>query len=233
MSEEKNAPEIEVDFRKVLLADFQLACVSREVSLLGRKEVLTGKAKFGIFGDGKEMCQIALAKVVRPGDWRSGYYRDQTFMMSRGLLNVQQYFAALYGHADVKHEPFSAGRQMGGHFATRILNDEGDWLDQMADVNSSSDISPTGGQMPRLLGLAQASKIYKSMPDLAKLSAKFTSEGNEIAVGTIGDASTSQGAFWETMNAACVLEVPMLMSVWDDGYGISVPKARMDLRFSE
>ena len=224
MSEEKNAPEIEVDFRKVLLADFQLACVSREVSLLGRKEVLTGKAKFGIFGDGKEMCQIALAKVVRPGDWRSGYYRDQTFMMSRGLLNVQQYFAALYGHADVKHEPFSAGRQMGGHFATRILNDEGDWLDQMADVNSSSDISPTGGQMPRLLGLAQASKIYKSMPDLAKLSAKFTSEGNEIAVGTIGDASTSQGAFWETMNAACVLEVPMLMSVWDDGYGISVPK---------
>jgi len=224
MSEEKNAPEIEVDFRKMLLADFQLACVSREVSLLGRKEVLTGKAKFGIFGDGKEMCQIALAKVVRPGDWRSGYYRDQTFMMSRGLLNVQQYFAALYGHADVKHEPFSAGRQMGGHFATRILNDEGDWLDQMADVNSSSDISPTGAQMPRLLGLAQASKIYKSMPDLAKLSSKFTSEGNEIAIGTIGDASTSQGAFWETMNAACVLEVPMLMSVWDDGYGISVPK---------
>tara|TARA_B100000767_G_scaffold274943_1_gene309685 strand:- start:1955 stop:4339 length:2385 start_codon:yes stop_codon:yes gene_type:complete len=224
MSEEKNAPEIEVDFRKMLLTDFQLACVSREVSLLGRKEVLTGKAKFGIFGDGKEMCQIALAKVVRPGDWRSGYYRDQTFMMSRGLLNVQQYFAALYGHADVKHEPFSSGRQMGGHFATRILNDEGDWLDQLADVNSSSDISPTGGQMPRLLGLAQASKIYKSMPDLAKLSGKFTSKGHEIAIGTIGDASTSQGAFWETMNAACVLEVPMLMSVWDDGYGISVPK---------
>lgn len=224
MSVERNAPEIEVDFRKLLLTDFRLACVSREVSLLGRKEVLTGKAKFGIFGDGKEMCQIALAKVVRPGDWRSGYYRDQTFMMSRGLLNVQQYFAALYGHADVKHEPFSAGRQMGGHFATRILNDEGDWLDQMADVNSSSDISPTGGQMPRLLGLAQASKIYKSMPDLAKLSSKFTSDGNEIAIGTIGDASTSQGAFWETINAACVLEVPMLMSVWDDGYGISVPK---------
>ena len=224
MSDKKNAPEIEVDFRKMLLADFQLACVSREVSLLGRKEVLTGKAKFGIFGDGKEMCQIALAKVVRPGDWRSGYYRDQTFMMSRGLLNVQQYFAALYGHADVKHEPFSAGRQMGGHFATRILNDEGDWLDQMADVNSSSDISPTGGQMPRLLGLAQASKIYKTLPDLAKLSKNFTREGNEIAIGTIGDASTSQGAFWETINAACVLEVPMLMSVWDDGYGISVPK---------
>ena len=224
MSEEKNVPETEVDFREILLADFRLACVSREVSLLGRKEVLTGKAKFGIFGDGKEVCQIALAKVVRAGDWRSGYYRDQTFMMARGLLNVQQYFASLYGHADVKHDPFSGGRQMGGHFATRFLNDEGDWLDQMSDVNSSSDLSPTAAQMPRLLGLAQASKVYKSMPDLAKSASKFTNDGNEIAVGTIGDASTSQGMFWETMNAACVLQVPLLMSVWDDGYGISVPK---------
>jgi pyruvate/2-oxoglutarate/acetoin dehydrogenase E1 component/TPP-dependent pyruvate/acetoin dehydrogenase alpha subunit len=224
MSEEKNVPEIEVDFRKILLADFRLACVSREVSLLGRKEVLTGKAKFGIFGDGKEVCQIALAKVVRAGDWRSGYYRDQTFMMARGLINIQQYFAALYGHADVKHDPFSGGRQMGGHYATRFLNEEGDWLDQMSDVNSSSDLSPTAAQMPRLLGLAQASKVYKSMPELAKSSTKFTNEGNEIALGTIGDASTSQGLFWETINAACVLQVPMLMSVWDDGYGISVPK---------
>jgi pyruvate/2-oxoglutarate/acetoin dehydrogenase E1 component/TPP-dependent pyruvate/acetoin dehydrogenase alpha subunit len=217
-------PEVEVDFRQMLLSDYRLGCVSREVSLLGRKEVLTGKAKFGIFGDGKEVCQIALAKVVKPGDWRSGYYRDQTFMMARGLLTVQAYFAALYGHADVKHEPTSGGRQMGGHFATRFLNEEGEWLDQMANFNSSADISPTSGQMPRLLGLAQASKVYKSLPELAASSKKFTNGGNEIAVGMIGDASTSEGLFWETLNAACVLEVPMLMSVWDDGYGISVPK---------
>ncbi|HHZ82201.1 MAG TPA: transketolase [Flavobacteriales bacterium] len=217
-------PEVEVDFRQMLLSDYRLGCVSREVSLLGRKEVLTGKAKFGIFGDGKEVCQIALAKVVKPGDWRSGYYRDQTFMMARGLLTVQAYFAALYGHTDIKHEPTSGGRQMGGHFATRFLNEEGEWLDQMANFNSSADISPTSGQMPRLLGLAQASKVYKSLPELAASSKKFTNGGNEIAVGTIGDASTSEGLFWETLNAACVLEVPMLMSVWDDGYGISVPK---------
>jgi pyruvate/2-oxoglutarate/acetoin dehydrogenase E1 component/TPP-dependent pyruvate/acetoin dehydrogenase alpha subunit len=217
-------PEVEVDFRQMLLSDYRLGCVSREVSLLGRKEVLTGKAKFGIFGDGKEVCQIALAKVVKPGDWRSGYYRDQTFMMARGLLTVQAYFAALYGHTDIKHEPTSGGRQMGGHFATRFLNEEGEWLDQMANFNSSADISPTSGQMPRLLGLAQASKVYKSLPELAASSKKFTNGGNEIAVGMIGDASTSEGLFWETLNAACVLEVPMLMSVWDDGYGISVPK---------
>lgn len=222
--ETPETPEVEVDFRQMLLSDYRLGCVSREVSLLGRKEVLTGKAKFGIFGDGKEVCQIALAKVVKPGDWRSGYYRDQTFMMARGLLTVQAYFAALYGHADVKHEPTSGGRQMGGHFATRFLNEEGEWLDQMANFNSSADISPTSGQMPRLLGLAQASKVYKSLPELAASSKKFTNGGNEIAVGMIGDASTSQGLFWETLNAACVLEVPMLMSVWDDGYGISVPK---------
>ncbi|PCJ80213.1 MAG: transketolase [Bacteroidetes bacterium] len=217
-------PEVEIDFREMLLSDYRLASVSREVSLLGRKEVLTGKAKFGIFGDGKEICQIALAKVVKPGDWRSGYYRDQTFMMARGLLSVQEYFAALYGHTDVHHEPSSGGRQMGGHFATRFLNEEGEWLSQMADFNSSADISPTAGQMPRLLGLAQASKVYKSLPEMAASSKKFTNGGNEIAIGTIGDASTSEGLFWETINAACVLEVPMLMSVWDDGYGISVPK---------
>jgi len=224
MQEEKNTPELEIDFREILLSDYRLACVSREVSILGRKEVLTGKAKFGIFGDGKEICQLALAKVVRPGDWRSGYYRDQTFMMARDLINVEQYFAALYGDTDITREPSSGGRQMGGHFATRFLSDDGDWLDQMSDVNSSSDISPTAGQMPRLLGLAQASKVYKSLPEMAKKMAKFTDGGNEIAYGTIGDASTSQGLFWETLNAACVLEVPMLMSVWDDGYGISVPK---------
>ena len=224
MQEEKNTPEIEIDFREILLSDYRMACVSREVSILGRKEVLTGKAKFGIFGDGKEVCQLALAKVVRPGDWRSGYYRDQTFMMARNLINVQQYFAALYGDTDLTREPTSGGRQMGGHFATRFLSEDGDWLDQMADVNSSSDLSPTAAQMPRLLGLAQASKVYKSLPEMAKKMAKFTDGGNEIAYGMIGDASTSQGLFWETLNAACVLEVPMLMSVWDDGYGISVPK---------
>ncbi|MEC8663564.1 MAG: thiamine pyrophosphate-dependent enzyme [Bacteroidota bacterium] len=211
-------------FREALLADYKLMCVSREASLLGRKEVLTGKAKFGIFGDGKEMAQVALAKVVREGDWRSGYYRDQTFMMARGLLSVQQYFAAIYAHADVEADPTSAGRQMGGHFATRTLNEDGTWKDLMADFNSSADISPTGGQMPRLVGLAQASKVFKAMPDLAERMSTFTNGGNEIAVGTIGDASTSEGLFWESMNAACVLEVPMLMSVWDDGYGISVPK---------
>ena len=214
----------EADFRKILIADYRMACISREVSLLGRKEVLTGKAKFGIFGDGKELCQLALSKVVRPGDWRSGYYRDQTFMMALDLLNVQQYFAALYAHTDIAHEPSSGGRQMGGHFASRILDEDGDWLNSMQNVNSSADVSPTASQMPRLLGLAQASKVYKALPDLADISNKFTNGGNEIAIGTIGDASTSEGMFWETLNAACVLEVPMLMSVWDDGYGISVPK---------
>jgi len=211
-------------FRETLIEDYKLLCISREASMLGRKEVLTGKAKFGIFGDGKELAQVALAKVVRPGDWRSGYYRDQTFMMARGLLDVRQYFAALYAHASVAADPTSGGRQMGGHFATRTLNDDGTWKNLMAEFNSSPDVSPTGSQMPRLLGLAQASKVYRSLPDLAAASPKFTEGGNEIAVGSIGDASTSEGMFWEAMNAACVLEVPMLMSVWDDGYGISVPK---------
>lgn len=211
-------------FRETLIEDYKLLCISREASMLGRKEVLTGKAKFGIFGDGKELAQVALAKVVRPGDWRSGYYRDQTFMMARGLLDVRQYFAALYAHASVAADPTSGGRQMGGHFATRTLNDDGTWKNLMAEFNSSPDVSPTGSQMPRLLGLAQASKVYRSLPDLAAASPKFTAGGNEIAVGSIGDASTSEGMFWEAMNAACVLEVPMLMSVWDDGYGISVPK---------
>ncbi len=211
-------------FRAQLIEDYTLICTSREASLLGRKEVLTGKAKFGIFGDGKELAQLALAKVLRPGDWRSGYYRDQTLMMAKGLLSVKQYFAALYAHADVAADPTSGGRQMGGHFATRMLDESGDWKDQMAGFNSSPDVSPTGSQMPRLLGLAQASKVYRALPDVAAANAKFTNGGNEIAIGTIGDASTSEGMFWEAMNAACVLEVPMLMNVWDDGYGISVPK---------
>lgn len=213
----------EEKIRKELIADYRLACLSREASLLGRKEVLTGKAKFGIFGDGKELAQITLAKQFRKGDFRSGYYRDQTIMMYLDLLTVQQYFAALYAHVDTKHEPASGGRQMGGHYATRNLNDDGSWKNLMEQYNSSADISPTAGQMPRLLGLAQASKMYRNLPGLESLSG-FSNNGNEVAFGTIGDASTSEGLFWESMNAAGVLQVPMVMSVWDDGYGISVPK---------
>ncbi|MCB9187684.1 MAG: transketolase [Flavobacteriales bacterium] len=211
------------DIKNEILSDFQLVCRSREVSLLGRKEVLTGKAKFGIFGDGKELAQIAMAKQFRNGDFRSGYYRDQTFMMAIEALTVKEYFAALYAHTDVEKEPASGGRQMGGHYATRNLNTDGSWKNLMDQKNSSSDISPTAGQMPRLLGLAQASKIYRNNPDLADWT-NFSAGGNEVAFGTIGDASTSEGLFWETINAAGVLQVPMVMSVWDDGWGISVPK---------
>ena len=210
------------DFRQEVLADYRLACISRETSLLGRREVLTGKAKFGIFGDGKELAQIAMAKVFKNGDFRSGYYRDQTFMMAIDQMSTQQMFAALYGHTDVLEEPASGGRQMGGHFATRNLNEDGSWKNLMESKNSSADISCTSGQMPRLLGLAQASKVYRHHKDLQNRSS-FTNQGNEIAFGTIGNASTSEGAFFETINAACVLQVPMIMSVWDDGYGISVP----------
>lgn len=213
-------------FKNEVLEDFRLACVSREASLLGRKEVLTGKAKFGIFGDGKELAQIALAKQFRDGDFRSGYYRDQTLMMAIGQLNVQQYFAGLYAHTDEDVEPQSAGRQMGGHYSTRNLDKNGEWKNLTEQKNSSADISPTAGQMPRLLGLAQASKIYRNHPTLKDLEKfkKFSNGGNEVAFGTIGDASTSEGPFWETINAAGVLQVPMVMSVWDDGYGISVPR---------
>ena len=210
-------------FINEVIEDYKLACISREASLLGRKEVLTGKAKFGIFGDGKELAQIAMAKQFKNGDFRSGYYRDQTFMMAIKALNVQQYFAGLYAHTDLTHEPSSAGRQMGGHFATRSLNENGSWKNLMDQKNSSADISPTAGQMPRLLGLALASKLYKNNKSLKAFNA-FSNNGNEVAFGTIGDASTSEGIFWETINAAGVLEVPMAMSVWDDGFGISVPK---------
>jgi 2-oxoisovalerate dehydrogenase E1 component len=213
----------EEKIRQHMLDDYRLACYSREASLLGRKEVLTGKAKFGIFGDGKELAQIAMAKQFKNGDWRSGYYRDQTFMMAIGELNVQQYFAALYAHTDTDAEPSSGGRQMGGHYATRFLNNDGSWKDVMSSKNSSSDISPTAGQMPRLLGLAQASKMYRQLPDLHSWTS-FSNKGNEVAFGTIGDSSTSEGLFWESMNAAAVLGVPMVMNVWDNGWGISVPK---------
>lgn len=211
------------EFKKEVLEDFTLANISREASLLGRKEVLTGKAKFGIFGDGKELAQIAMAKQFRNGDFRSGYYRDQTFMMAIGALTVKEYFAALYAHTDVKTEPASGGRQMGGHYATRSLHEDGSWKNLSEMKNSSADISPTAGQMPRLLGLALASKLFRNNEQLHSYS-QFSNKGNEIAFGTIGDASTSEGLFWETINAAGVLQVPMLMSVWDDGYGISVPK---------
>lgn len=213
------------EFKAQVLNDFRIANESRQTSLLGRKEVLTGKAKFGIFGDGKEVAQVAMAKVFQNGDFRSGYYRDQTFMMAIGALSLQQYFAGLYGHPDIHHDPMSAGRQMGGHFGTKSLNDDGTFRSLVNQKNSSSDISPTAGQMPRLLGLAYASHFYKVNTDLHQGKfLEYSNKGNEVAFGTIGDASTSEGLFWETINAAGVLQVPMLISVWDDGHGISVPK---------
>lgn len=209
------------DFKEELIKDYKIAVTSRECSLLGRREVLTGKAKFGIFGDGKELPQLAWARSFENGDFRSGYYRDQTFMMAIGELTIQQFFAGLYGTSDIKDEPMSAGRQMGGHFSTHSLNEDGTWKRLIDQKNSSADISPTAGQMPRLLGLAQASKVYRHN-DLIANDNGFSNKGNEVAWGTIGNASTSEGHFWETFNAAGVLQVPMVISVWDDDYGISV-----------
>ena len=209
------------DFREQILQDYRTAVLSRECSLLGRREVLTGKAKFGIFGDGKELPQLAMARAYRNGDFRSGYYRDQTFMMALGLLTPKDFFHGLYATTDISLEPMSAGRQMGGHFGTYSLNEDGSWKDLTAQPNSSPDISPTAAQMPRLLGLAQASKIYRNLKSVP--SEGFSNQGNEVAWGTIGNASTSEGHFFETINAAGVLQVPMIVSVWDDAYGISVP----------
>lgn len=211
------------EFKQTVLADLRLANESRQASLLGRKEVLTGKAKFGIFGDGKELAQIAMAKVFRNGDFRSGYYRDQTFMMASGLLTVQEFFAQLYAHPSLDADPSSAGRSMNGHFSTRSINDDGSWRNLMQQKNSASDLSPTAGQVPRLLGLAHASKLFRQNVELHTFT-QFSDKGNEVAFGTIGDASTSEGHFWETMNAAAVTQVPLAISIWDDGYGISVPK---------
>lgn len=206
-----------------ILTDYRLACASREASIIGRKEVFMGKAKFGIFGDGKEVAQIAMAKVFRNGDFRSGYYRDQTFMLAIGELTLRQYFAQLYAHTDVEADPASAGRLMNGHYATRMLDETGS-LRQLSKLkNSSADVSPTAAQMPRLVGLAYASKLFRNNPELAELR-NLSNHGNEIAFGTIGNASTSEGMFFEAINAAGVLQVPMLTAVWDDGYGISVPK---------
>lgn len=208
------------DFKTEVLNDYKIAVMSRECSLLGRREVLTGKAKFGIFGDGKEIPQLAMAKAFVKGDWRSGYYRDQTFMMAIGELNMEQFFAGLYANTNLELEPMSAGRQMGGHFVTHSLDDNGNWKDLTEQYNSSADISPTAAQMPRLLGLAQASKIFRHVDGIN--TNKFSKNGNEVAWGTIGNASTSEGLFFETINAAGVLQVPMVISIWDDEYGISV-----------
>ncbi|HYE53491.1 MAG TPA: thiamine pyrophosphate-dependent enzyme [Chitinophagaceae bacterium] len=210
-------------FREEVLKDYQVVCESRETSLLGRKEVLTGKAKFGIFGDGKEVPQVAMAKFFKPGDFRSGYYRDQTFMFASGLATVKQFFAQLYADPDVSHDPFSAGRQMNSHFATRLVDEDGNWLDLASRKNIASDIAPTAGQMPRSLGLAFASKAFRNIEGLHDLTS-LSNHGNEVCFCTIGDASTSEGHFWETVNAAGVLQVPLAIFVWDDGYGISVPK---------
>ena len=211
--------EISFDsFKSQVLKDYKLIVISREASLLGRREVLSGKAKFGIFGDGKELPQIALAKVFQNGDFRSGYYRDQTFMMAIDELTPKQLFSGLYANTDSKEEPMSAGRQMGAHFNTVSLNEDGSWKDLVNQKNSSSDVSCTGSQMPRLLGLAQASKLYRKN----NTKNKFSNQGNEVAWGTIGNASTSEGIFFEVLNAAGVHQVPMVISVWDDDYGISV-----------
>jgi pyruvate/2-oxoglutarate/acetoin dehydrogenase E1 component/TPP-dependent pyruvate/acetoin dehydrogenase alpha subunit len=218
----KNSEKLSFEeFRNEVLNDYTIAVVSRECSLLGRREVLTGKAKFGIFGDGKEVPQLAMAKAFKKGDFRSGYYRDQTFMMAIGELTPQQLFAGLYAHTDISADPQSAGRQMGGHFSTQSLNEDGTWKNLTEQYNSSSDISPTASQMPRLVGLAQASKVYRNLEDL-KDKTKFSINGNEVAWGTIGNASTSEGLFFEAFNAAGVLQIPMLISIWDDEYGISV-----------
>ncbi len=209
------------EYKKQILRDYKIALISRECSLLGRREVLTGKSKFGIFGGGKELPQLAMARVFKDGDFRSGYYRDQTFMMAIDKYSIEEFFAGLYAHTDIEKEPYAAGRQMGGHFATHSLNEDGSWKNLTKQKNSSSDISPTAGQMPRLLGLAQASKVYRNEKSVAEHT-NFSIKGNEVAWGTIGNASTSEGLFWETVNAGGVLQVPMVISIWDDEYGISV-----------
>jgi pyruvate/2-oxoglutarate/acetoin dehydrogenase E1 component/TPP-dependent pyruvate/acetoin dehydrogenase alpha subunit len=210
-------------FRNEVLKDYRIACISRETSLLGRKEVLTGKAKFGIFGDGKEVAQVAMAKYFQPGDFRSGYYRDQTFAFATGLTDAEQYFAQLYADPDVKNDPFSAGRQMNAHFASPFTDENGEWLDLANRKNTAADMAPTAAQMPRSLGLAYASRAFRQIEQLHTFT-NLSRNGNEVCFSTIGDSSTSEGHFWETVNAAGVLQVPLAIFVWDNGYGISVPK---------
>lgn len=219
------------DFKKEVLNDYKIGHVSRQVSLIARKEVLTGKAKFGIFGDGKEVAQIALAKQFRAGDWRSGYYRDQTFLLAAGMTTPKISFAMLYGETRPELNPDNAGRSFNNHFGTRLINDDGSWKEQSSTKNTASDISPTAGQMPRLVGLALASKLYRNNPEL-KHHTGFNYSGDEVAFGTIGDASTSEGHFFETMNAAGVLQIPMAVSIWDDGFGISVQTSLQTIKAS-
>ena len=223
-TQEQSLEKLSFDsFKAEVLQDYQWVCISREASLIGRKEVLTGKAKFGIFGDGKEVAQVAMAKFFQPGDFRSGYYRDQTFAFASELATVEQFFAQLYADPDINNDPFSAGRQMVSHFATPFVDANGDWLNLVEQKNISSDIAPTAGQMVRGLGLAFASKAFRNIPGLQQFF-DLSDNGNEVCFCTIGDASTSEGQFWETINAAGVMQVPLAVFVWDDGYGISVPK---------
>jgi len=218
-----NAAELSFDdFKQIVINDYRIGYESRQASLLGRREVLTGKAKFGIFGDGKEVAQLAMAKAFRKGDWRAGYYRDQTFMFATGMSNLREFFAQLYAHPDIEKDPASAGRQMNCHYATRYVNADGTWANQAESLNCAADVSTTGGHMPRLLGLAYASKLYRENKELEYLK-QFSVNGNEVAFGTIGNGATSEGMFFETLNAAGVLQVPMAISVWDDAYAISVP----------
>jgi TPP-dependent pyruvate/acetoin dehydrogenase alpha subunit len=214
-----------------ILKDYRLAYQSRQVSLIGRREVLSGKAKFGIFGDGKEIAQLAIARAFRKGDWRSGYYRDQTWMFALGALSIQEFFAQLYAHTDINHEPATGGRGMNGHFGTRLLNPDGSWRSQTEAYNVAADISPTAGQMPRAVGLAYASVLYRnrsaersrrSLPELADFQ-QFSRHGDEVTWATIGNASTAEGLFWESVNAIGVLKAPAILTIYDDGYGISVP----------
>src|SRR5437588_2832474 len=208
---------------EAIIADYRLAYSSRRASIIGRAEVLRGNATFGIFGDGKEVAQLAMAKAFRAGDWRAGYYRDQTFMWATRMSNVREFFAQLYGNASLEADPASGGRQMGNHFATRFLDESGRFTRSVDTPNTSADVSNVAGWMPRLIGLAYASRLYRHNPQLKEAAEGFPVSGNEVAFGTIGDAATSEGLFWESINAAGVLQVPMAMSVWDDGYGISVP----------
>ena len=210
-------------FRREVLNDYRLACESREASLLGRKEVLTGKAKFGIFGDGKELAQVAAAKFFKPGDFLSGYYRDQTFAFATGVATVEEFFSQLYADPDPANDPHSAGRQMNSHFASPMVNEQGEWLDLVNRKNITSGMAPTAAQMPRSIGLALASKLFRNEKTFRQFT-QLSDNGNEVCFCTIGDASTSEGHFWETVNAAGVLQVPIAFFVWDDGYGISVPK---------
>ncbi|PYQ33228.1 MAG: transketolase [Acidobacteria bacterium] len=223
MSTPEQSEQIRTQFtRESIVGDYRVAFRSRQASLIGRKEVLTGKAKFGIFGDGKEVAQLAMARAFRKGDWRSGYYRDQTFIFAAGMGTPDEFFAQLYADTDVEHDPWSGGRAMNAHFATRLLNPDGSWKNQTDSYNSAADVSPTGSQMPRLVGLAWASKLYREVDEL-KVMTQFSRRGDEVAWGTIGNASCAEGMFWESINAAGVMQVPMLVSIWDDGYGISVP----------